>query len=214
VPDPSSASQPDSGPSETPGSTQGREYAERRRRRKKVGGRRVLDAHPPYRANLRRLARGRVLDVGCGIGRNLVALRERAVGVDHNPDSVLVARERGCVAYTVEEFRASEHAVPGSFDTLLLAHVVEHMPHADAVELVRGYLPQLAPGGRLLLICPQEKGYATDATHVEFADFAALRRLCTEVGAEPEREASFPLPRAAGRWFPYNEFVVTARLPG
>ncbi len=193
-------------------STRGRDYADRLQALEQARWKRVLDVQRPYRWNLRRLVEGPVLDVGCGIGRNLVALPPTAVGVDHNADSVAVARSRGCVALTPDEFAASGHARPGVFGTLLLAHVVEHMPHADAVELVRGYLPHLAPRGRLLLVCPQEKGFTTDPTHAEFADFAALRELCRQVGATPERELSFPLPRRAGRWFPYNEFVVAARL--
>ncbi len=192
-------------------STRGRDYAERLQTLEQARWKRALDVQRPYRWNLGRLVEGRVLDVGCGIGRNLVALPADTVGVDHNADSVAVARSRGCTALTVEQFTASEHSRPGAFGTLLLAHVVEHMPHDDAVGVVRGYLPHLAPGGRLVLICPQEKGFTTDATHVEFADFAALTRLCEQVGATPERQLSFPFPRWAGRWFPHNEFVVTAR---
>jgi len=42
---------------------------------------------------------GRVLDVGCGVGRHLLWLQEHgidAVGIDHSPGAVAVARERGC----------------------------------------------------------------------------------------------------------------------
>jgi len=42
----------------------------------------------PYRRNLRRLVGDRaVLDVGCGIGRNLANLGPGSVGVDHNAHS-------------------------------------------------------------------------------------------------------------------------------
>ena len=58
----------------------------------------------PYRWNLRRLRLGRVLDVGCGIGRNLQHLDADAVGVDHNQDSVTIARQRGLTAYVPEAF--------------------------------------------------------------------------------------------------------------
>ena len=36
----------------------------------------LLDVQRPYRANLRRLDMGFVLEVGCGIGRNLLSLRK------------------------------------------------------------------------------------------------------------------------------------------
>lgn len=42
---------------------------------------------------------GRVLDVGCGVGRHVLWLQERgveAVGIDHSPGAIAVARQRGC----------------------------------------------------------------------------------------------------------------------
>jgi hypothetical protein len=43
---------------------------------------------------------------------------------------------------------------------------------------------------------------------VAFADFAALRDLCTRWGRRRSGSA-LPLPALAGKAFPYNEFVVT-----
>jgi hypothetical protein len=95
----------------------------------------------------------------------------------------------------------------------LLAHVVEHMERDHALQLLREYLPYLRPGGRVLLICPQERGYASDPTHVWFAQDFDLAELVTTLGLEPERSFSFPFPRKAGKLFVYNEFCVTARVP-
>jgi len=42
---------------------------------------------------------GRVLDIGCGVGRHLLWLQERrieAVGIDNSPGAIAVARQRGC----------------------------------------------------------------------------------------------------------------------
>ena len=88
--------------------------------------RRVIDVQAPYRWNLRRLDLGFVLDVGCGLGRNLGHVDGHGIGVDHNPHSVEVVRSRGMTAFTPEEFLASKFAVPGRFDSLLSAHVLEH----------------------------------------------------------------------------------------
>lgn len=61
------------------------------------------------------------------------------------------------------------------------------------------------------MITPQERGYRSDDTHVEFLDFDALRQIAESLGLRVERSYSFPFPRWAGRLFKYNEFVLTAR---
>lgn len=190
--------------------TTGRSYTSRLTRLSGAGWKQRLDVQAPYRWNLRRLLGGRrVLDVGCGIGRNLVGLEPASVGVDHNPHSVQRCRTMGLQAYTADEFHAAEL---GKFDGLLLAHVVEHLPPGAEADVLREYLPYLNPGSPVVLICPQERGFATDATHTTFFDFAGLRSLCTEVGVPVDKTYSFPLPRLAGRLFPYNEFVVLAHV--
>ena len=65
----------------------------------------------------------------------------------------------------------------------------------------------------MFFICPQERGYASDPTHVWFATGPDLVELSREVGLEPGRSWSFPLPRSAGRIFIYNEFCVRATKP-
>lgn len=193
--------------------TRATEYAERLETLSGAGWKRWLDVQAPYRWNVQRLGLGHVLDVGCGIGRNLVHLNCNGVGVDHNASSIAIARERGCTALLAADFPASEYAKPGRFDGLLCAHVVEHMRFEEAVEMVSAYLPYVRSGGRVALVAPQEAGYRSDPTHVEFMDFAKLHALLDAHGLVRERSQSFPFPRFVGRVFPHNEFVVVGRRP-
>jgi SAM-dependent methyltransferase len=62
------------------------EYAARLDRIGRSRWRKLLNVQAPYRSNLRRLAPGFTLDVGCGVGRNLAHLDGLAVGVDANAD--------------------------------------------------------------------------------------------------------------------------------
>jgi SAM-dependent methyltransferase len=192
-----------------PAPTAGEDYA---RRLTELGGarwKRILNVQAPYRAHIRRLDLGRTLDVGCGTGRNLVALEPGSVGVDHNPHSVAVARAAGLEAYTVDElFARPDLCASASYDSLLLAHVVEHMPPDDARAVIRMYLPLVPSGARVVFITPQERGYASDPTHVTFTGFEELAALAGDLGLRELRRYSFPLPRAAGRLFTYNEFVM------
>lgn len=196
-----------------PGDTRAKEYAERLLQLETLWWKRALGVQLPYRMHLRRLALGRTLDVGCGIGRNLLHLPPGSLGVDHNPHSVEVAVSRGVDAVTADEFMATAPDRLASFDSLLAAHVIEHVTPDDALALLRQYVPLIRPGGRVVLICPQERGYASDSTHVTFVQAPELRLLCLEAGLMPERDYSFPLPRAAGRRFLYNETVVVSRVP-
>jgi len=175
------------------------------------GWRRLLDPQRPYRWNIRRLGLGRVLDIGCGAGRNLAHLDGNGVGVDHNALSIRIARDRGLTAYVTDEFATSADARPGAFDSLLFAHVLEHMTPIEATELVRTHLRYVRPGGLVAVICPQERGQASDATHVTFLDAAAITAILRDTGVTAERSRSFPLPRLAGRVFTHNETIVVGR---
>jgi 2-polyprenyl-3-methyl-5-hydroxy-6-metoxy-1,4-benzoquinol methylase len=189
------------------------DYTARLEAQTSKGWKRIMGAQAPYRRHIRRVVEGRVLDVGCGIGRNLAHLDGNGVGVDTNPHSVEVARRNGLTAYTADQFADSSDAVPGSFDTLLFAHVLEHMSFEEASSLLDHYLEYLRPGGKVVIIVPQEAGFRSDPTHVQFLDLEDLARIEEKQGLRREAGYSFPLLRVAGRWFTHNETVSLSRLP-
>lgn len=192
--------------------TASREYTERLHIAQSVWWKRLIPVQAPYRAHLRSLKPGDMLDVGCGLGRNLLHHRKRGIGVDHNAASVAHCRALGLQAYTTAEFEADPTLQARRFDTILLAHVLEHVPAAETAQLVSHYLPRLKPLGRVLVFTPQERGFASDPTHVAPFDFVSGRRLAASLGLELQKQYSFPLPRMAGRWFTHNEFVSIFRL--
>ena len=189
-------------------------YAARLIRLQTARWKRWLNVQAVYGWNLRRLAPGFTLDLGCGIGRTLRHLRGHGVGIDINEHCVRAARACGFLAFTPDEFRQlAEYNRPGRFDALLLAHVAEHMTEDGVVALVQEYQTLVRPKGQLILIAPQEAGFSSDPTHVEFMDFERLSRIAARAGFQPARAYSFPFPRRAGRWFTYNEFVVVSQKP-
>ncbi len=199
--------------STAPAGTESSDYTRRLARLETSGIKRLVPTQAPYRWNLQRLKLGRVLDIGCGLGRNLTNCDPGSVGVDHNPHSVEVCRERGLIAHTPDGLSAAADCGPASFDSLLCAHVLEHVDEESAVGLLEEYLPLVKPGGSVVLITPQEVGYRSDATHIRWMGFEELRGLADELGIAVRRSYSFPFPRALGRAFRYNEFVLVGTVP-
>lgn len=195
-------------------STASTEYSERLTQLSGARWKQILDVQAPYRWNLRRLLGStRTLDVGCGIGRNLVNLPVGSVGVDHNEHSVRACRERGLTAMTTAEFLAEPPEVRGRFTGMLAAHLIEHLPADGGPGVLRPYLPYLEPGATVVLICPQERGFASDSTHTVFTDQVRLKQLSEQLELRVDKQFSFPLPRWTGRVFTYNEFVTVASVP-
>jgi SAM-dependent methyltransferase len=92
-------------------------------------------------------ATGPVLDIGCGPGRHLAALRGRRLGVDLSPVAVRIARGRGVHAVLGSVF---DH-VPGAgtWDTALLLDGNIGIAGAPSALLHRAR-ELLSPGGRVL----------------------------------------------------------------
>jgi 2-polyprenyl-3-methyl-5-hydroxy-6-metoxy-1,4-benzoquinol methylase len=149
----------------------------------------------------RRPARGELLDVGCGPGDLLLALRSdgwRVRGVEPSADGAHVARARGLevVTGTFEDVE-----LPGpACDAIVFSAVLEHI--ADPVGALRRARALLAPGGLIavlhlpLLDSPQARLFgprwlALDLprhlTHFERATFAATAAAAglRIVGREP-----------------------------
>lgn len=171
---------------------------------------RFIGAHLPYRWNVRRMTEGRVMEVGCGVGR-VLAFLDDAVGVDTNLSSVREARRRGFKALTAEELESKKSDHLGAYDTLLFAHVLEHMTNAEGSQLVGAYLPYLAPGGQVVVIVPQEAGFRSDPTHIEPLNRAEIACMASDNALELKKVFSFPLPSWMGRWFRHNETVALLR---
>jgi SAM-dependent methyltransferase len=101
--------------------------------------------------------RRRVLDLGCGLG-GFVQLLNRggfeALGVDSDPACIAFARAHGLPVAEADVLEYLREAPAGSWDAVVAAHLVEHMPYAAVLELVQQAYRVLKPEGRLLLITP------------------------------------------------------------
>ncbi len=156
-----------------------------------------------------------ILDVGCGSGDMLVALRQhfttaRLAGVDHAqsgldvtqqkiPDALLVSADLTAGSTPASEFRNwASHAV--------CSEVLEHM--ADPVDMLKNLQDYLQPGGKLIITVPGGPKSAFDRSigHIRHYTPALITRQLEQAG--------YTVDLAVGAGFPTFNFyrlVVIAR---
>ena len=160
----------------------------------------------------------RILDVGCGMGFALLALRESGYcnveGIDSDKGQVAAARDRGLdvthVLDAVEHLRARA----GEYGLILCLDVVEHIPVEQQMEFVAGLSKALADGANLICTVPNANSSLAsrwryiDWTHTTSFTEYSLDFLLYNAGfqnirilpGDADRSVRFPwLPRAR-RW--------------
>ncbi len=103
--------------------------------------------------DLRLPARARILDAGCGSGRNMVELARHGTvtGVELSDTSVCLARERGA-GEVVEGSVLEMPFEADSFDMAASLDVIEHLE--DDLAALRELRRVVTPGGSLLVTVP------------------------------------------------------------
>jgi SAM-dependent methyltransferase len=114
-----------------------------------------------FLAKVPRHAGMRILDVGCGYGRNIKFLSRlgyNIVGVEANREIVKANKENGLTCLSVEEFEKSAER----YDGILMFHVIEHFHPDDLLPFLDHYLERLKPGGFLIIMTPLQSPYFYD----------------------------------------------------
>jgi SAM-dependent methyltransferase len=145
-------------------------------------------------ADLRLPARARILDAGCGSGRNMIELaRHGSVsGIELSDTSVDVARARGAG----EVIAGSVLDMPfdgDSFDLSVCLDVIEHLE--DDLGALRELRRVLAPGGSLLVTVPAYQwlwsGHDEVNHHHRRYTRRSLQRVAEQAGWEQVRTTYF-----------------------
>ena len=111
-------------------------------------------------------AEGTVLDVGCGAGALLIALRNvgwQVSGLEADINAAVAVRANAMEIHvgTLENLGLQS----GRFSRIILNHVIEHLPNPVGSLHECGRL--LAPGGQIIVITPNLYGFA----HAHFRRF-------------------------------------------
>jgi len=133
--------------------------------------------------------RGRVLDVGCGMG-DLLRHRPGTTGVDINPHAVEWCRTQGLDVHLMRpDILPFENHV---FQGVMLDNVLEHL--LQPLLLLGEIRRVLAPSGILVVGVPGQRGYNSDPDHKVFYDAAALKGVVETAGFCNLRLLHMPFP--------------------
>lgn len=145
---------------------------------------------------------GRLLDVGCATGHFLAAAREAGwtvTGVEVSPEAAARARTRARCTVHACELEAA-HLPPASFDAVTLLDVLEHVARPVDLLALAGSL--LAPGGRLVVECPNfgslfrrltgRRWVGFNPYHLHFFTPATLAQAARRAGLRPVSAVTTP----------------------
>lgn len=161
-------------------------------------------AHAFHGVSAARLARARVLEMGCGVGRLADVIAPRAAsyaGFDLAPTMVARAREN-CARHGVRaRFAVGDGAGPPpefaheEFDIVLCWAVLVHVSREIALANLAALYQRLAPGGELRLqfhVDPLDRERPSDAPPVDDGDPAfdpgAVELAANDFDDEPEAD--------------------------
>lgn len=99
-----------------------------------------------------------VLDIGCGMGFTILALRElgfsNLYGIDTDREQVASCVRRGLPVECVDDTVSFLQCHPEEFDLILMLDVLEHIPVNEQIQFLRAVHRSVRPAGRVILTVP------------------------------------------------------------
>jgi 2-polyprenyl-3-methyl-5-hydroxy-6-metoxy-1,4-benzoquinol methylase len=155
-----------------------------------------------------------VLEIGPGHGELLAILRNelRLSGVravDLSPQVVAACNAQfGEAVELVDDTRRYLEERAGSFDVIVLLHVLEHVPKGETIALLAAIRAALKPGGRVVIEVPNMgnpivglTGRYADFTHETGFTEASLQQVLRMAAFERLEVRPFRIPRTSlARW--------------
>jgi SAM-dependent methyltransferase len=135
----------------------------------------------------------RVLDIGAGLGDQLLGFRERGYEVHGvEPSGHRAAYVRDVVGIPCPQGSVAENELPGPADLVFSHHVLEHV--LEPAEVIAGAAAALAPGGHTYVAVPNLWSEHPPQTfhfapHLSQYTLRSLRRLLARHGFELVRSA-------------------------
>ncbi len=148
------------------------------------------------------LAKGRILDIGCGAGRHALYLQEKGfdvTGIDNSPGAIEVCRLRGLKNALVRPITKVDKFPKNSFDTILMfGNNFGLFGDAENAKTILKKLNRItAPNAKI--IAGTRNPYLTDdTTHLEYHEFNRRRgRMAGQLRLRVR------FGKTVGEWFDY-----------
>lgn len=137
---------------------------------------------------------GLIYDIGCGLGAFLEYCKRRdlpAKGFDSNPQLVERCLKKG-LAVTLEDIVRPKADYPPA-PNLICDNVLEHLT-ADEIDAFFSNVKRYwVPGGVLLVIVPNRRGYESDPTHKTFVDKKIISEMALKYQLTLTRQYRHPI---------------------
>jgi SAM-dependent methyltransferase len=129
----------------------------------------------------------RILEIGCGYGRNLLALKELGYG---NAEGVDISAEAVCYASDVlglsnvrqasatDQLGAGDEG--GDFDAILLIDVLEHLEVQESLHVIAAARRLLRPGGCVVIQVPNAVAPMAPNLHADITHYRAYTTYSME----------------------------------
>ena len=135
-------------------------------------------------AAVAKLCRGKVIELGCGPGHLTKKISDRnldVVGVDISSEKIRQARESYPQIRFIDSDICDLTMPLGSFNTVILAEVLEHVSEETGAEILNKARQLMKPGGRIIVSVPNES-HIPHPNHVREFGRRDLKRMLSQFG--------------------------------
>lgn len=148
------------------------------------------------------LAKGRVLDIGCGAGRHSLYLQQKGfdvTGIDISPGAVEVCQLRGLKKALVRPITEVDKFEPGAFDTvLMLGHNFGLLGSAQGAKRILKKLSRITSPGARIIAGTLNPYKTSDPDHLQYHQLNIGRG---RMGGQIRMRVRFR--KVVGAWFDY-----------
>jgi len=138
-----------------------------------------------YPKIMRQFSAGTIYDLGFGTGAFLRYLKAKGrdfFGIDSNPYLVELNKKNGFKV--AEDDVTTLVNITKPMENAICDNVLEHLDKEQIDSFFKACKQKFAPGGTLVVIVPDKKGYERDPTHKTFVEKPLIEEMCKKHGAK------------------------------